>query len=35
MAEIIPVDLSAVEAFLGRISDPRTTPDADVAGVGR
>jgi class 3 adenylate cyclase len=30
---IIPVDLAAVEAFLGRISDPRAVPDAAAPHV--
>jgi class 3 adenylate cyclase len=30
---IIPVDLAAVEAFLGRISDPRAAPDAVAPAV--
>src|SRR5271154_2385949 len=30
---IIPVDLAAVEAFLGRIGDPRAAPGTPAAGV--
>ena len=30
---IIPVDLAAVEAFLGRIGDPRATPGAAAPAV--
>jgi class 3 adenylate cyclase len=32
-SEIIPVDLSTVEAFLGRIGDPRAAPDSIVPGM--
>ena len=32
-SEIIPVDLSAVEAFLGRISDPRAAPENITQGI--
>jgi class 3 adenylate cyclase len=32
-SEIIPVDLSAVEAFLGRISDPRAAPESITPGM--
>src|SRR5215472_14356409 len=30
---IIPVDLAAVEAFLGRIGDPRALPDGAAQGL--
>ena len=33
-SEIIAVDLAAVEAFLGRISDPRHAPDATTQEMG-
>src|ERR1700732_5104812 len=33
-SEIIPVDLAAVEAFLGRIGDPRCAPDAATQDNG-
>ena len=33
-SDIIAVDLAAVEAFLGRISDPRNAPDATAPEMG-
>lgn len=32
---IVPVDLTAVEAFLGRIGDPRTAPGASASAQDR